>query len=549
MTCDSKIRTADAKLELGTFLTQSTIDSLLRFGSLEQFSSGSNLFTRGERACDFFIVVSGAIELLEHKRNGTFAVLTTLGPRQFAGELDLLSGRESLLSCRVIKKSMVLRIPGESLKRMFESEPEAAELIVNGWIERRSGLVQQSLGGVIVVGEGSNPDTTRIQRFLSRNAYPARTIDSTHHQDGKMLLASLGLDSREQPVVFLPGQRMLSNPSNATLADELGMNERINEIKVFDVAVVGAGPSGLAAAVYASSEGLDTIVIEGIAPGGQAGTSSRIENYLGFPNGISGQDLACKAEIQAQRFGAVFVVSRAVIGLGYDNGYHLLRLDDGQAVRTATVILATGARYRTLAVSGCSNVEGYSLHYSATAVEASRCKDMVVVVLGGGNSAAQAAIFLSRVARHVHLAARGSDLADSMSDYLVQRIQGHPKITIHLRAEVDEVIGESGIQIVRLRMLPTGEILELEAHHLFVMIGADPNTEWLRGSIELDDSGFVKTGACGWDSISRFGSSRSGVYAVGDVRSGSVKRVAAAVGEGSAVVSEVHRFLQGAASC
>ena len=544
MTSDPKTRMTDGGPKLGSALSQNTTDSLLRFGNLEQFSPGTSLFTRGARACDFFIVISGSVELLEHRRNGTHAVLAVLGPGQFAGELDLLSGRESLLSCRVVKRSTVLRIPGESLKRMFESEPDAAELIVNGWIKRRSRLVQQAQGGVIVIGEGSNPDTARVQQFLSRNGYPARTVDSAQHNDGQMLLVSLGLEPRELPVVFLPGQRMLRNPTNAALADELGMNERINERKVFDVAVVGAGPSGLAAAVYASSEGLDTIVIEGTAPGGQAGTSSRIENYLGFPNGISGQDLACKAEIQAQRFGAVFVVSRRVVALDSEDGFRLLRLDDGQAVRAATVVLATGARYRTLTVPGYTSAEGYSVHYSATAVEASRCKDMVAVILGGGNSAGQAAIYLSATANHVHLVARGGNLGDRMSDYLVQRVQGSPRISVHLRTEIYGILGEGAIQAVQLRRLQTGEVIEQDAHHLFVMIGADPNTEWLRGNIELDSAGFVKTGACGWDRISRFGASRSGVYAVGDVRSGSVKRVASAVGEGSAVISEVHRFLQ-----
>jgi thioredoxin reductase (NADPH) len=544
MIFDTKIRRTDNQPGPELVLSRNTIDRLLPFGNLEHFPSGTSLFARGARACDFFIVISGSVELLEHRRNGSYAVLVVLGPGQFAGELDLLSGRESLLSCRVIKRSTVLRIPGILLKRMFEFEPEAAELIVNGWIDRRSALVQQSQGGVIVIGDGSSPNTTRVQQFLSRNGYPARIVDSTQHHDSQMLLASLGLESQELPVVFLPGQRMLRNPTNAALADELGMNGRISETKVFDVAVVGAGPSGLAAAVYASSEGLDTIVIEGIAPGGQAGTSSRIENYLGFPNGISGQDLARKAEIQAQRFGAVFVVSRKVVKLNTEDSFRLLRLDDGQTVRAASVVLATGARYRTLTVPGYSSVEGYSVHYSATAVEASLCNQMVAVVLGGGNSAGQAALYLSATAAHVHLVARGIDLGSSMSDYLVQRISGSSKISVHLRTEIFGISGNGAIQAVQLRRVQTDEVVGLDARHLFVMIGADPNTEWLLDSIQLDDAGFVKTGACEWDSISRFGASQSGVYAVGDVRSGSVKRVASAVGEGSAVISEVHRYLQ-----
>jgi thioredoxin reductase (NADPH) len=359
-----------------------------------------------------------------------------------------------------------------------------------------------------------------------------------------VLLISLGLEAEELPVVFLPGQRMLRNPSNALLADELGMNENISERKVFDLAVVGAGPSGLAAAVYASSEGLDTIVIEGTAPGGQAGSSSRIENYLGFPNGISGQELACKAEIQAQRFGAVFVVSRKVVALNTEDGFQVILLDDGQAIRAAAVVIATGAQYRTLDVPGCTNGDGQTIHYSATALEASRCKDMVVVVLGGGNSAGQAAIYLASTANHVHLVARGSSLANSMSDYLIQRVHGSSKISVHLRTEVDAVLGDGSMRAVKLRRLMGGEVVEQKAQHLFVMIGADPNTDWLEGAIDLDNAGFVKTGSPGWDDVSRFGCSRPGVYAVGDVRAGSVKRVASAVGEGAAVISEVHRFLE-----
>jgi thioredoxin reductase (NADPH) len=545
MAFDSKARMSNSKAERGVALAHTTIDRLLRFGTLEEFLPGAHLFRRGARGCDFFVVISGSVEVLEHRRNDTLALLANLGPGQFAGELDLLSGRESLLSCRAIKKSAILRIPGASLKRMFESEPDAAELIVNGWIERRSALVQQAQGGVIVIGEGANPNTNRIQQFLSRNGYPARTIDSAQHHDSQMLLVGLGLEPHELPVVFLPGQRMLRNPSNPALADELGMNEPISEKKVFDVAIVGAGPSGLAAAVYASSEGLDTIVIEGTAPGGQAGTSSRIENYLGFPNGISGQELACKAEIQAQRFGAIFVVSRSVNGMDDEDGFQLLRLDDGQTVRATAVVLATGARYRTLTIPSCRDSRVYSLHYSATAVEASQCRGMSVVVLGGGNSAGQAAIYLSGMAKTVHLVARGAALENNMSDYLVQRIEGSPKISVHLGMEIYAVIGESTVRAIHVRRLRSGEVLELDAHHLFVMIGADPNTEWLNGAIELDDAGFVKTGGYSWDRVSRFGSSRPGAYAVGDVRSGSVKRVASAVGEGSAVISEVHRFLQG----
>ena len=544
MNFDRKAHILGRDLGRRSVLESRSIDKLSRFGIVEQFAPGTSLFSRGARGCDFFVVISGSVELLENRRNGTSVVLAILGPGQFAGDLDLLTGRESLLSCRVIKQSTLLRIPSTSVKLLLESEPDVAEVIVNGWIERRSALIKQSQGGVIVIGEGTNLDTTRVQHFLSRNGYPARTIDWTEHEGGVGLLASLGVESGELPVVFLPGPRMLRNPSNAMLADELGMNKPVEDTTPFDVAIVGAGPSGLAAAVYAASEGLKTIVIEGVAPGGQAGVSSRIENYLGFPNGISGLDLACAAEIQAQRFGATFRVSRTVVALDTEQNPYGVRLDDGQVVRASSVVLATGARYRTLVVPGITTENRNNVHYSATAVEASRCKDRIVFVLGGGNSAGQAATYLAATARHVHLVVRGAVLGGGMSDYLIQRISGSSRISVHLHTEVEAILGQDAMRAVSLRDVRTSKVAEHSASHLFVMIGADPNTDWLKESIDLDRSGFVKTAACTWDSVSQFGCSQPGVYAVGDVRSGSVKRVSSAVGEGSAVISEVHRFLQ-----
>jgi len=544
-----KVSTVRPTLGLRSSLSPEIIKRLCHFGSLEDLSSGTELFARGWRACDFFVVIHGSIDLLEHKRNGAHAVLATLGPGQFAGELDLLSGRESLLGCRVTKQSKILRVRGSSLKLMFQSEPMIAEMIVNGWIERRAALVEQSQGGVIVIGEGTDPNTIRVQQFLSRNGYPAKTVDTTHNHDGKLLLVNLCLEPHELPVVFLPGQQMLRNPSNADLADGLGMNETIEDGIVFDVAIVGAGPSGLAAAVYASSEGLTTIVIEGTAPGGQAGASTRIENYLGFPHGVTGQELACNAEIQAQRFGARFVISRKVIELRTQDGSHQLKLDDGHSICAASVIIATGARYRRINVRGCGVAEARGVHYFATAMEASQCEASIVVVIGGGNAAAQAALYLCRTAAHVHLVARGEALRLSMSDYLLQRVQGAVNITVHVQTEVVGIVGEEMIEAVRLRRSLTGVTFEQEAHHLFIMIGANPNSEWLKGAIELDTNGFVRTGEFGWDRTSRFSCSRPGVFAVGDVRSGSMKRVASAVGEGAAVISELHRFLELTTNC
>jgi thioredoxin reductase (NADPH) len=383
-----------------------------------------------------------------------------------------------------------------------------------------------------------------MQQFLVRNGYPNRLIEAETTPAAQLLLDGLDLDPSELPVVFLPDQRVLRNPSNATLADELGISKVFEAEEIFDVAIVGAGPSGLAAAVYAASEGLKTIVLEGTAPGGQAGTSSKIENYLGFPMGITGQELASRAEIQAQRFGARLEVSRNAVGLYCPDGRHRLCLAGGRSVTSRTVVIATGARYRKLKVPGYERFELTNIHYAATPIEAARCVGQAVIVVGGGNSAGQAALHLSRESHCVHLVVRGKTLAATMSDYLVQRVCSSPRITLHINSEIESIEGEERLHRVMVRDHVSRKAQSIPASNVFVMIGADPNTSWLQQFLELDHNGFVSTGMAPWEPVSRFATSRPGVFAIGDVRAGSVKRVASAVGEGSVVISDIHHYLE-----
>jgi thioredoxin reductase (NADPH) len=524
-------------------LTADMMGRILAYGEEEPVAPGALLFERGSRSTDFFVVLDGMIELYEHGRNGAFHAMSTLTRGQFSGELDLLSGREVLLSCRAVKRSRILRVGTEGLRHMMRAELDIADLLVDVWIGRRVGLVQSSQGGVIVIGYGHDAEATRTQQFLVRNGYPNRFVDAESNPTAELLLAGMSLVRSAMPVVFLPDHRILCNPSNSELARELGMTNIFETEDVFDVAIVGAGPSGLAAAVYAASEGLRTIIFESTAPGGQAGTSSRIENYLGFPNGVSGQDLASRAEIQAQRFGAQFAISRNVIDLVCGGHLQSLRLACGQLVSARTVVVATGARYRRLQVPDYERFEARGIHYAATSVESSRCLDQNVIVVGGGNSAGQAALHLSLSAAHVHLFVRGSKLQTTMSDYLVQRLRSCSRITIHVNTEIEAISGEDRLRNVTSMNRLSLERTNYQVSDIFVMIGADPNTDWLRGRLELDHNGFVKTGHLLSNAISPFATSSPGVFAIGDVRAGSIKRVASAVGEGSAAISDVHRFL------
>ncbi|WP_424753502.1 FAD-dependent oxidoreductase [Methylobacterium sp.] len=516
------------------------------YGTEEILPEGSLIFTRGQRRVDFFLVLAGRIEMFETDHDGVDRVFVVHTEGQFTGELDLFNDREILVSGRTVVETRVVRIDRAAFRRLVTAEPDIGEIIMRAFILRRVGLIRHGRGGVVLIGPGHQRETLRLERFLVRNAYPHRILDTAGDPASRHALDGFGLIEADLPVVIAPGAAVMRNPTNAALADALGLTEAIDPGRIYDVAVIGAGPAGLAAAVYAASEGLDTIVIEGLAPGGQAGTSSKIENYLGFPTGISGQALAGRAQVQAQKFGARLAISRMATGLDCGGSPFRVILEDGTAVPARAVIAATGARYRRLDLPRYAHFEGQGIHYAATAMEAQLCTGEAVIVVGGGNSAGQAAMFLSRTVAHVHLLVRATGLAATMSDYLVQRIASSPRITLHTQTEITALLGEDTLTSVTWTDRSSG-ISETKAiGNVFVMIGALPNTGWLSDCLGLDPKGFVPTGlrSDGMPAASPYATTVPGLYAVGDVRAGSVKRVASGVGEGSVVVQAVHGFLQ-----
>lgn len=515
------------------------------YGTEEILPEGSLIFTRGQRRVDFFLVLAGRIEMFETDHDGVDRVFVVHTEGQFTGELDLFNDREILVSGRTVVETRVVRIDRAAFRRLVTAEPDIGEIIMRAFILRRVGLIRHGRGGVVLIGPGHQRETLRLERFLVRNAYPHRILDTAGDPASRHALDGFGLIEADLPVVIAPGAAVMRNPTNAALADALGLTEAIDPGRIYDVAVIGAGPAGLAAAVYAASEGLDTIVIEGLAPGGQAGTSSKIENYLGFPTGISGQALAGRAQVQAQKFGARLAISRMATRLDCGGSPFRVILEDGTAVPARAVIAATGARYRRLDLPRYAHFEGQGIHYAATAMEAQLCTGEAVIVVGGGNSAGQAAMFLSRTVAHVHLLVRATGLAATMSDYLVQRIASSPRITLHTQTEITALLGEDALTSVTWTDRSSG-ISETKAiGNVFVMIGALPNTGWLSDCLGLDPKGFVPTGlrSDGMPAASPYATTVPGLYAVGDVRAGSVKRVASGVGEGSVVVQAVHGFL------
>lgn len=526
-------------------LSAEMTDRVASYGQEEALPAGVLVFERGQRSVDFFLVLEGSIEIFEPGERGEPNIFTVHGERQFTGEMDLFNDRQILVSGRAGVDTRVVRIRRADFRRLVAGEQDIGEIVMRALILRRVGLIRHAQGGVVLVGPGHAGDTLRLQRLMSRNGYPHRLLDTERDPDTAGFLECFDLSPEQLPVVVLPGETLLRNPADAELADALGITETFDPDQVFDVAVVGAGPAGLAAAVYAASEGLTTIVVEGVAPGGQAGTSSKIENYLGFPTGISGQALAGRAQAQAQKFGARLAIARPATVLDCSQRPYRLVLGGDREVRACAVVVATGARYRKLDVADYDRFEGQGIHYAATAIEAQLCGGEEVAVVGGGNSAGQAAVFLSRTVRHVHILVRGEGLAATMSDYLVERIDQSPRITVHPFAEVTALEGDHLLRRVTWADRRSGAAETRPVANLFVMIGAEPNTGWLDGCLTLDAKGFVETGRdeAGQALASPYATTKPGIFAVGDVRSGSVKRVASGVGEGSVVVSAVHQFL------
>jgi thioredoxin reductase (NADPH) len=515
------------------------------YGGETMLPAGDFLYRRGDRSVDFYLVVAGEIEIFDTDAAGERHVFSQHGASQFSGEMNLFNGREALVNLQACADTRVVRVPRTEFRRMMMAEPDIAEIVMRAFILRRVGFIRHGNGGITLIGPSHCAETLRIQRFLTRNAYPHRVVASDVDAEAASLMRTLGLREADLPAVIAPGPLVLHRPATHELADRLGLTEPLDDSIVYDLAVVGAGPAGLAAAVYGASEGLSTIVIEQEAPGGQAGTSSKIENYLGFPTGISGQALAGRAQAQAQKFGAHLAISRAASGLACHTRPYRIALEDGRSVQACAIVVATGARYRKLDLPDYGRFEGQGIYYAATGMEAHLCEGAEVAIVGGGNSAGQAAMFLTRTAGHVHVIVRGPGLAATMSDYLVQRLTNSQQVTIHPYTEVTALSGDHLLRAITWRNRQSGATETRPIGSLFVMIGADPNTEWLSGCLPLDDKGFVITGrdAAGQALESPFATTTPGIYAVGDVRSGSVKRVASGVGEGSVVVQAIHRFL------
>ena len=526
-------------------LSSEQVSRISSYGSEERVPDGTLIFERGQRSVDFFLVLEGTIEIFDIGAQGKPNVFTVHRAHQFTGEMDLFNNRQILVSGRAGGMSRVVRVQRSDFRRLVAGEPDIGEIIMRAFILRRVGLIRHAQGGVVLIGPGHAGDTLRLQRLMTRNGYPHRLLDTERDPDAGGFLECFSVLPDQLPVLVLPGKTLLRNPRDAELADALGITEASDPDHVYDVAVVGGGPAGLAAAVYAASEGLTTIVVESLAPGGQAGTSSKIENYLGFPTGISGQALAGRAQAQAQKFGARLVIARPVTALDCDGRPFRLILEGGQEIKASAIVVETGARYRKLDVANYDKFEGQGIHYAATAMEAQLCAGEEVVVVGGGNSAGQAAVFLSRTVKHVHILVRGAGLAATMSDYLIQRIGQSPKITVHPHTEVEALEGDHLLRQVTWINRRTGVLETRQIGNLFLMIGAVPNTGWLDGCLALDDKGFVVTGRDdeGRALASPYMTTTPGIFAVGDVRSGSIKRVASGVGEGSVVISAVHQFL------
>jgi thioredoxin reductase (NADPH) len=512
-----------------------------RYGIERTYTCATRLYRQSERGADLYIVLAGAVQTVWSDAINGEQYFITLEPGEFSGELNLLNQRETLIGARALERSTILRIPRERFREFLIAEPDISEQVVWTIVQRRQWFVQIGVGGLVVVAEGESGDSERLTRFLAANSYPFRFIDLCQSPEARSVAQDRGLQEGDLPAV-ISRKWMLKRPQLRALADKLGISEDVREGITWDVLVVGAGPAGLATAVYTASEGLRTLVLDNYAAGGQAGTSSRIENYLGFSNGVSGAELAKQAQVQAEKFGATVAVCRTVTGIDCSEETFLVSLNDDKAVAAKAVVIATGAKYRKLNVAELERFEGAGVHYSATPIDVHLCLGQPIVIVGGGNSAGQAAMYISARASHVHMLIRGSRLSNTMSDYLVQRILASKAITLHPCSEVVHLGGNTHLSHVTWQSRTTGEKTSLETEHLFVMIGADPCTAWLRNCVDLDANGFVRTSS-GSEDRGPFETSVPGIFAVGDVRSGSVKRVASAAGEGSVVVPAIHRFL------
>ena len=545
----------DRREQMFPRLTDGQISRISGIGQRRNISVGEVLFEPGDRNTDLFLVISGGIEVVRPVA-GREEPITVLGPGQFTGEINMLSARVTLARARVVTEGSVVALDRDGIRAVVQGDPELSEILLRAFVLRRTALISQAENDLVLLGSRHSLGTLRLKEFLSRNGQPFTYHDVETEPGVQALLDRLQIGVNEVPVIICEEGYVFRNPSIEALSAELGLTANLDAKVVRDVVIVGAGPAGLGAAVYAASEGLDVLVLESTAPGGQAGTSSRIENYLGFPTGISGQALAGRALTQAEKFGAEVAIARTAVRFNCNDRPYRVHLSDGDVVQARTIVIATGARYRRLDVPELSRFEGAGIFYSATHLEAQSCREEEIAIVGGGNSAGQAAVFLSGSASRVHVVVRGPDLAKSMSRYLIQRIENSRTVDLRTRTRIDSLEGGDRLERIRWRHVETGEPETRPIRNLFVMTGADPNTAWLRGCVVLDEKNFVKTGPdlrpeelteARWPLARRpflVETSIPGMFAVGDVRSSSVKRVASAVGEGSICVQLIHKALQ-----
>jgi thioredoxin reductase (NADPH) len=535
-------------------LTPAQITRIAPHGRRRAIASGEVLVEVGQRPVPFFVVLSGEMQVLRPSA-GTEALSVTHRAGHFTGEGTMLTGRRALARTRVSEPGEVVELDREQLLGLIQTDAELSDIFMRAFILRRIELIAGGYGDVVLIGSTHCAGTLRVKEFLTRNGHPFHYIDLDRDADAQDLLDRFHVTPADVPVLICRGDAVLRNPSNQQIADCLGFNDAIDRTHVRDLVIVGAGPAGLAAAVYGASEGLDVLVLESNLPGGQAGSSSRIENYLGFPTGISGLDLTGRAYAQAQKFGAQVMVAKGAAKLACARPLYTVRLEDGGRIDARALIIASGAHYRKPAISNVSQFEGAGVYYAASRMESQLCAREEVVIVGGGNSAGQAAVFLAETAKHVHLLVRKDGLADTMSRYLVRRIEEHPAITLRARTELVALDGDRHLDRVQWRDTRTGVVEARDIRHVFMMTGAVPNTGWLDGCVALDERGFIKTGpdlspedltTAAWPLVRPpylLETNRPGVFAVGDVRGGNIKRVASAVGEGSIAVAFVHQVL------
>jgi thioredoxin reductase (NADPH) len=531
-------------------LDERQLTILERYGERRKLKADDILYYEGDRHVAMFAILSGTIEATRASVQGP-QLLGTHGPGSFTGEVGTLAGRAAAATTRAVSDCEVIVIDEESLRALVIAEAELSETIMRAYILRRVAFIQGQHAGVVVIGSTASAPTLHLRHFLSRNGQPSAYFDIVEHAETKELLTRYGATEADIPIVVTLQGTVLRRPSNRAVADAIGLSpDRLNGAR-FDLVVVGAGPAGLAAAVYAASEGLKVVVLDAKAPGGQAGTSSKIENYFGFPTGISGQALAGRGLSQCRKFGAeVGVPIEALTIECADAQSFQIGLDHDEGVHARAVVIAAGARYRKPDITRLEHFEGRGIYYSATFMEVAFCNNQELIVVGGGNSAGQAAVFLARFALHVHVVIRGDGLSASMSDYLIRRISAAANITLHTRTTIVELCGGSKLEAIRWDR--QGQIEHKSIQHVFLFLGARPNTRWLGDCVALDKDGFVLTGAATgdkWRAVRPphdLETSQPGIFAAGDVRSGSVKRVAAAVGEGAGAIQAVHQYL---ASC